>query len=118
VLFVITSLAETNRTPSDLVEAEAELVAGYNVEYSAVPFASLFIAEYGNIFSMSALPTIFLLGGWLPPFSSTLDESALVGDTLYSSVVSSCKTALNVFIFISVRATLPRYRYDQLMSIG
>jgi NADH-quinone oxidoreductase subunit H len=120
VLFVITSLAETNRTPFDLVEAEAELVAGYNVEYSAMPFAMLFIAEYGNIMFMSALSTIFFFGGWLLPFSDTLDESALDESVsaILGSFVFATKTSINVFIFILVRATVPRYRYDQLMSIG
>lgn len=75
LLFVISSLAETNRTPFDLVEAEAELVAGYNVEYSSVFFALLFIAEYGNILIMSTISTLFFFGGWLSPFCSTLDEA-------------------------------------------
>lgn len=75
VLFVITSLAETNRTPFDLVEAEAELVAGYNVEYSSVFFALLFIAEYGNILIMSTISTLFFFGGWLVPFCQSLEEA-------------------------------------------
>jgi NADH-quinone oxidoreductase subunit H len=120
LLFVVTSLAETNRTPFDLVEAEAELVAGYHVEYASVFFAFIFIAEYGNILIMSSLSTLFFFGGWIPPFCATLEES-LVLDIFfswYSGFIFSCKTAVNVFIFILVRATVPRYRYDQLMRLG
>jgi NADH-quinone oxidoreductase subunit H len=120
VLFIITALAETNRTPFDLVEAEAELVAGYNVEYSSVLFAMLFIAEYGNILLMSAVSALLFFGGWLIPFCDTVDE-ALQHDTikrLLGGFVYAFKTSLNVFIFVIVRATVPRYRYDQLMNMG
>jgi NADH-quinone oxidoreductase subunit H len=108
VLFIITSLAETNRSPFDLPEAEAELVAGYNVEYSSIAFALFFLAEYGNIILMSALSTIFFFGGWY-----FLD----VNPDMYH-VIFSIKTTLNMFIFLIVRAAVPRYRYDQLMAIG
>lgn len=109
VLFVIVSLAETNRAPFDLPEAEAELVAGYNVEYSSILFAMFFLAEYGNILIMSALSTIFFFGGWniitFLPF-------------LNGSLVFAIKVSLNVFIFLIVRAAFPRYRYDHLMKLG
>lgn len=120
LLFVISSLAETNRTPFDLVEAEAELVAGYNVEYSSIFFALLFIAEYGNILIMSTISTIFFFGGWLSPFCGSLDEALhqQVYNWAFCGFFFSLKTALNVFVFVVVRATVPRYRYDQLMNLG
>ena len=104
-IFYISALAETNRTPFDLPEAEAELVAGYNVEYSAIAFALFFLAEYGNIMIMSCLSTIFFLGGWHFFFLNPVFSFSL-------------KVCLNMFIFIWVRAAFPRYRYDQLMSTG
>jgi len=105
-LFVVISLAETNRAPFDLPEAEAELVAGYNVEYSAITFAMFFLAEYGNMLIMSFLSTIFFWGGWNPIFF------------IPSNISFAIKSVLNVMIFILVRAALPRYRYDQLMKLG
>ena len=108
VLFVITSLAETNRSPFDLPEAEAELVAGYNVEYSSIAFALFFLAEYGNIILMSALSTIFFFGGWY----------FLGYSGAWSPAIFAIKTTFNMFIFLLVRAAVPRYRYDQLMAIG
>lgn len=105
LLFLIVSLAETNRTPFDLPEAEAELVAGYNVEYSAIAFALFFLAEYGNMVIMSSLAVIFFWGGWTL-FSIT--------NILFFSV----KVCAHMFFFLWVRAALPRYRYDQLMKLG
>lgn len=109
ILFIITSLAETNRSPFDLPEAEAELVAGYNVEYSSIAFALFFLAEYGNMILMSALATIFFFGGW--------NSLSIFSTTIYY-ISFSIKITLNMFIFLIVRAAVPRYRYDQLMSIG
>ena len=109
ILFVIISLAETNRAPFDLPEAEAELVAGYNVEYSSILFALFFLAEYGNIIIMSAISTIFFFGGW---------NSLFFFSALNCSVLFSIKVSLNVFIFLIVRAAFPRYRYDHLMKLG
>jgi NADH-quinone oxidoreductase subunit H len=109
ILFVITSLAETNRSPFDLPEAEAELVAGYNVEYSSIAFALFFLAEYGNIILMSTLSTIFFFGGW---------NSSILILNIPSFIIFSIKITLNMFIFLIVRAAVPRYRYDQLMAIG
>jgi NADH:ubiquinone oxidoreductase subunit H len=110
LLFFISSVAETNRHPFDLPEAEAELVSGYNVEYSSVGFAFFFIGEYANIIFMSALNAILFMGGWLPPFSFL---SFLPGALLFA-----IKIVFFIFLFIFIRAILPRYRYDQLMSLG
>jgi NADH-quinone oxidoreductase subunit H len=115
VLFMISALAETNRTPFDLVESEAELVSGYNVEYSASFFASFFISEYGNVIVMCTMSTLCFFGGWLLPFCNDFEECVMISA---SSAVYACKTAVFVFFFILVRAAVPRYRYDQLMSIG
>ena len=105
LMFFVSSLAETNRPPFDLPEAEAELVAGYNVEYSAIGFAFFFIGEYANIIFMAMLTTLFFLGG-----SSFFKY--------YSSFFFILKILIILFFFILVRATLPRYRYDQLMQLG
>lgn len=112
VMFYISMLAETNRQPFDLPEAESELVSGYNVEYSAMTFALFFLAEYSNMLLMSALSSILFLGGWLPPLD--IFPLSFVPGSLWFSL----KIALGVFFFILTRATLPRYRYDQLMYLG
>lgn len=110
ILFFISALAETNRLPFDLPEAEAELVSGYNVEYSAVGFALFFLGEYGNMLLMSGLTVILFFGGWLPPFEFL---SFIPGSFWFAS-----KLCFFVVAFIWIRATLPRYRYDQLMHLG
>jgi len=112
VIFFISALAETNRAPFDLPEAEAELVSGYNVEYSAFPFALFFLGEYINMIVMSAITTVLFLGGWLAP----LEVSWLTwipGPIWFILKVTAC-----LFVFLWVRATFPRYRYDQLMRLG
>ncbi len=110
-IFFVSSLAETNRAPFDLTEAEAELVAGYNVEYSAVGFTLFFLAEYSNILLISIYMTILFLGGWLPfPFFGWI--------ILSPKFWLAFKTIFLVFLFIWTRATLPRFRYDQLMTLG
>ena len=111
-IFVASILAETNRHPFDLPEAEAELVAGYNVEYSSMPFALFFLGEYGNMILMSAICAILFLGGWLPPFD-VAPFTWIPGPIWFFA-----KIAFVLFIFIWARATLPRYRYDQLMRLG
>ena len=111
VVFFISSLAETNRAPFDLPEDEAALVAGYATEYSSMLFAMFFLGEYAAMILMSALGTILFLGGWLPP-------PGAAGLALPGFVWFALKTALLLFVFLWVRATLPRYRYDQLMRIG
>jgi len=112
VIFFISALAETNRTPFDLPEAEAELVAGYFSEYSAMTFALFFLGEYGNMILMSASTTILFLGGWLPPF----DVAPF--NWVPGPVWFALKVAFVLFCFIWVRASFPRYRYDQLMRLG
>nr|YP_009370846.1 NADH dehydrogenase subunit 1 [Pharyngomonas kirbyi]ARO48012.1 NADH dehydrogenase subunit 1 [Pharyngomonas kirbyi] len=109
IIFIVCILAETNRAPFDLPEAEAELVAGYNVEYSSLAFALFFLGEYANILFMSALSTILFLGGYLP-----IIELIPLPGILWFTV----KCLLHALIFIWVRATFPRFRYDQLMKLG
>ncbi len=110
IIFFISALAETNRHPFDLPEAEAELVAGYNVEYSSMSFALFFLGEYMNMILMSGMITILFLGGWYAPVAA-LDF--IPGVLWFVAKVFVC-----LFIFIWARATLPRYRYDQLMRLG
>jgi NADH-quinone oxidoreductase subunit H len=112
VMFYISMLAETNRHPFDLPEAEAELVSGYNVEYSAMTFALFFLAEYSNMLLMSALSAVLFLGGWLPPLS--IFPLTLLPGSIWFSI----KVGIGAVFFILTRATLPRYRYDQLMYLG
>ena len=112
ILFFISCLAETNRAPFDLPEAEAELVAGYNVEYSSMGFALFFLGEYANMIVMSSLSTLFFFGGWLPPLN-------MFGFYWIPPVFwFGFKTVIFLFLFIWVRAAFPRYRYDQLMRLG
>lgn len=119
LIFFISSLVETNRTPFDLPEAEGELVAGYNVEYSALIFAMFFLAEYGNIILMSVLNTILFFGGWnLPGIFNTLNILHSELNLIFAIIIFSFKTMLFLFLFIWIRAALPRYRYDQLMTLG
>jgi NADH-quinone oxidoreductase subunit H len=112
VVFFVSGLAETNRLPFDLPEAEAELVAGYNVEYSSMTFALFFLGEYANMILISAMTSILFLGGWLPPFDMV--PFNLVPGPIWFAL----KIALMLFVFVWVRATFPRYRYDQLMRLG
>jgi len=112
VIFVVSALAETNRCPFDLPEAESELAGGYNVEYSSMTFALFFLGEYMNMILMAGMTTILFLGGWLPPFEIAF--LSFVPGILWFAV----KVCFVLFIFIWVRATMPRYRYDQLMRLG
>jgi len=112
VVFFISGLAETNRAPFDLPEGESELVAGYFVEYSAMTFALFFLGEYGNMIMVSAMTAILFLGGWLAPFG-------VAPFTWVPGIVwFLLKTALMMFVILWVRATFPRFRYDQLMRLG
>jgi len=109
LMFFISILAETNRSPFDLPEAEAELVSGYNVEYSAAGFALFFVSEYANMILMSSLCVILFFGGWLSPFPFFVD---------FEYIWFSIKLLFFLFLFVWVRASFPRYRYDQLMRLG
>ena len=109
VMFLISILAETNRAPFDLPEAESELVSGFNVEYSSMGFALFFLAEYSSMILMSVLTTLLFLGGWL--------LLAVVNYSILDTVVLSLKTTLSLFFYIWVRSSFPRYRIDQLMRI-
>jgi NADH-quinone oxidoreductase subunit H len=112
IVFFVSALAETNRAPFDLPEAEAELVAGYNVEYSAMMFALFFLGEYANMILMSAMAVVLFLGGWLSPIP--YEPFTWIPGIVWFAL----KTALVLFTFLWVRATFPRYRYDQLMRLG
>ena len=112
VIFFISGLAETNRAPFDLVEGESELVAGYFVEYSSMSFALFYLGEYGNMILVSAMTTILFLGGWLAPFG-------ILPFTWIPGVIwFLIKVAFVMFCILWVRATFPRFRYDQLMRLG
>lgn len=112
IIFFISILAETNRHPFDLPEAEAELVAGYHVEYSSMGFALFFLGEYANMILMSSMTTILFLGGWYPPFGMNF-LNFIPAFIWFVIKISFC-----LFVFIWIRAALPRYRYDQLMRLG
>jgi NADH-quinone oxidoreductase subunit H len=112
VVFFVSALAETNRPPFDLVEAESELVAGYAVEYSATPFLLFFLGEYIAILTMCAMATILFLGGWLPPFP-VVPFTWVPGPVWFT-----LKCLFIFFLFAMVKAIVPRYRYDQLMRLG
>jgi NADH-quinone oxidoreductase subunit H len=116
VIFFIASVAEVNRAPFDLVEAEQELVGGFHTEYSGFRFAMFFLAEYINMFNMCAITATFFLGGWLgPTFSNFLPP---IISAFMPAFWLGVKTFCLLFIYIWIRATLPRLRYDQLMELG
>ena len=112
VIFFVSALAETNRAPFDLPEAESELVSGYNVEYSSMAFALFFLGEYANMILLSALGVTLFLGGWLPPFD------AVPFTWIPGPIWFVAKVFFLLSLFLWVRATFPRYRYDQLMRLG
>ena len=112
MIFVASILAETNRHPFDLPEDEASLVTGFNVEYSSMAFALFFLGEYANMILMSGMATVLFLGGWLPPFG--IFPFTLIPGPIWFIL----KLCLVLFVFFWARATLPRYRYDQLMRLG
>ena len=116
VVFFISALAETNRSPFDLVEGESELVAGFFVEYSSMSFALFYLGEYANMILMSAITSVLFLGGWLAPFGWQPFTGVL--GHLWSVLWFAAKISFVLFCFLWVRATMPRFRYDQLMRLG
>jgi len=108
VVYFISGVAETNRAPFDVAEGESEIVAGFHVDYSGAAFATFFLAEYANMIMISALMSVMFLGGWLSPIAG-------VGDGIWWFVG---KTVAMLFVFLWLRATFPRYRYDQIMRLG
>jgi len=119
VVYFVSGLAETNRHPFDMAEGESEIVAGFHVEYSGVAFAVFFLAEYMNMILIAALTAVMFLGGWLAPWP-LLNDVEIFGSTPFGDgfVWFALKVAFVLFFFLWVRATLPRYRYDQVMRLG
>ena len=120
VVYWISGVAETNRAPFDVAEGESEIVAGFHVEYSGVAFALFFLAEYANMVLISALTAIFFLGGWASPFEGW---TFLAGTPLEFLMAGSffwlaAKICFFMYVFFWMRATFPRYRYDQIMRLG
>ncbi len=117
IVYFISGLAETNRAPFDVAEGESEIVAGFHVEYSGAAFATLFaLPEYANMILISALTSVLFFGGWLSPFQGFLpDDSFLAQGSFFWLFLKIC---LFLFVFLWVRATFPRYRYDQIMRLG
>jgi NADH-quinone oxidoreductase subunit H len=112
MVYFISAVAETNRAPFDVAEGESEIVAGFHVEYSGMAFALFFLGEYMNMILVSTLAALMFLGGWLPPFDSTLTNA------IPPIVWLGLKVAFLLFCFLWFRATFPRYRYDQIMRLG
>jgi NADH-quinone oxidoreductase subunit H len=117
-IFFVSAFAETNRLPFDLPEAESELIAGYHSEYSAMKFSMFFIAEYANMVTASALMTTLFFGGWDIPFTLWDNYAHSLVASLLTAAFFFVKILIFVFIFMWVRWTLPRFRYDQLMALG
>jgi NADH-quinone oxidoreductase subunit H len=115
-VYLISGIAETNRAPFDVAEGESEIVAGFHVEYSGMAFAVFFLAEYANMILISALSALLFMGGWLSPFPQTwVADNFILGDGFHWLLL---KTFFFMFIFLWLRATFPRYRYDQIMRLG
>ena len=116
LVYFISGVAETNRAPFDVAEGESEIVAGFHVEYSGMAFAVFFLAEYANMILIAALASVMFLGGWLSPFEGTWFESWFAW--VPGVVWLMAKISLFLFVFLWLRATFPRYRYDQIMRLG
>jgi len=118
-IYLIAAYAETNRSPFDLVEAESELAGGYNVEYSSMKFAMFFMAEYGNMIMVGCVATLMFLGGWTSPFGNLIDPPQnIFVHALFPIFWFVLKVFCFLFLYVWVRGTLPRFRYDQLMGFG
>jgi NADH-quinone oxidoreductase subunit H len=117
VVYFIAGVAETNRAPFDVAEGESEIVAGFHVEYSGIAFGLFFLAEYANMILITALTVVFFLGGWLSPFAGIpgVEGTILAAPSV---VWLAGKMAIFAFFFLWIRATFPRYRYDQIMRLG
>ena len=113
LVYFISGVAETNRAPFDVAEGESEIVAGFHVDYSGMAFAVFFLAEYANIIMVAALTSLLFFGGWLSPFGDI--DVPLLGNGIQWFLV---KTSFFIFVFLWLRATFPRYRYDQIMRLG
>ncbi len=118
VIFLISAMAETARAPFDLTEAESELVAGYQTEYSSMSFALFWLGEYGNVLLMCAMNAVLFWGGWLPPLDIPILYTFLFGPAITGMFWFFAKILFFFFVFSWVKATVPRYRYDQLMRLG
>ncbi len=116
IIYFISSVAETNRAPFDVAEGESEIVAGFHVEYSGMAFAVFFLAEYANMILLATLAALMFLGGWLSPFEGTWIESWFTWVPGVFWLLA--KTSLFLFFYLWLRATFPRYRYDQIMRLG
>ncbi len=116
IVYFISGVAETNRAPFDVAEGESEIVAGFHVEYSGIAFAVFFLAEYANMILIAALTSVFFLGGWLSPFEGIFGPDSLLGAPGFHWLFA--KLFFFVFMFLWLRATFPRYRYDQIMRLG
>lgn len=117
-IYLMAAYAETNRTPFDLPEAETELTAGYHTEYSSMKFAMFFMAEYANMITVGCVATLLFLGGWTSPFGNLLPAGPLVVQAIAPVLWFMLKVVFFLFVYIWIRGTLPRFRYDQLMNFG
>ncbi len=117
VIYFVSGVAETNRAPFDVAEGESEIVAGFHVEYSGMPFAVFFLAEYANMILIAVLASLLFLGGWLSPLEGlpVVGETALAAPSIVWLLV---KSSFFLFLYLWFRATFPRYRYDQIMRLG
>ncbi len=117
IVYFIAGVAETNRAPFDVAEGESEIVAGFHVEYSGIAFGLFFLAEYANMILITALTVVFFFGGWLSPLAGIpgLEGTFLAAPSV---VWLALKMAVFAFVFLWIRATFPRYRYDQIMRLG
>jgi len=119
IVYLVSAVAETNRAPFDVAEGESEIVAGFHVEYSGMPFAVFFLGEYANMILVSILATVMFWGGWLSPFDGLLPAATLAGTPFADGIQwIIVKTAFFMFLYLWLRATYPRYRYDQIMRLG